>query len=76
MTFSEKQNKVVILYLKEAYGVIRLDDMRVQGSTALMHLGLKNGPFVPQLSLMGALPDGPQAYVLNVLWLQKKKKGS
>ena len=42
-----------------------------------MHLGLNNGPFVPYINLwvpcyFAEVPDGPQTYTLNVLWLQEK----
>ena len=42
-----------------------------------MHLGLNNRPFVPHInswepSCFAKVPDGPQTYTLNVLWLQEK----
>ena len=42
-----------------------------------MHLGLNNGPFVPHIKLwepchFTKVPDGPQTYTLDVLWLQEK----
>jgi len=41
-------------------------------------LGLNNGPFVPHTSLwepccFTKVPDGPQTYTLNVLWLQEEE---
>jgi hypothetical protein len=40
-----------------------------------MHLGLIDGLFLSHMDNMGALllykvPEGPQTYTLNVLWLQ------
>jgi len=42
-----------------------------------MHLGLNNGPFVPHINswepcYFAKVPDGPQTYTLNVLWLQEE----
>jgi len=42
-----------------------------------MHLGLNEGPFVPHVKSweprnFTEVPDGPQAYILNILWLQEK----
>jgi hypothetical protein len=39
----------------------------------LMHLGLINGPVVPHYNLrephFAKVQDGPQTYILNILWL-------
>jgi len=42
-----------------------------------MHLGLKNGLFVPHVKLwepwyFTKVPYDPQTYILDVLWLQEK----
>ena len=42
-----------------------------------MHLGLSNGPFVPYVKIwepcyFTKVPDGPQTYTLDVLWLQEE----
>jgi hypothetical protein len=42
-----------------------------------MHLGLFNGPFVPHYNLwepryITKVPEGPQTYIINILWLQKE----
>ena len=42
-----------------------------------MHLGLNNGPFVHHVKLwepsyFTKVPDGPQTYILHILWLQEK----
>jgi hypothetical protein len=42
-----------------------------------IHLGLNNGPFVPHINswepcYFAEVPDGPQTYTLNVLWLQER----
>jgi hypothetical protein len=42
-----------------------------------MHLGLIDRPFMPQVKLrepcyFAVVPDGPQVYALNILWLQEK----
>jgi len=42
-----------------------------------MHPGLNNGPLVPHVKLwepcyFTKVPDGPQTYTLDVLWLQEK----
>ena len=45
----------------------------------LMHQGLKNGPFLPHNDtksgdpcFFAKVPDGPQTYTLNILWIQEK----
>jgi len=47
------------------------------GPSVLMHLGLNNVPFVPHVESWEPCgfieaPDGPQAYALNMTWLQEK----
>ena len=46
-------------------------------STVPMHLGLNYGPFVPHINswepcCFAKLPDGPQTYTLDVLWVQEE----
>jgi hypothetical protein len=41
-----------------------------------MHVGLINGPFVPHINSREPcsfveVPDVPQTYTLNILWIQK-----
>jgi hypothetical protein len=48
----------------------------VRDLTVPMHLGLVDGPFVPHIDLwepccFTKVPDGPQTYTLNVLWVQE-----
>ena len=48
----------------------------VRDLTVPMHLGLINGPFVLRVNLwdpccFSKVPDCPQTYTLNVLWLQE-----
>jgi len=40
--------------------------------TVLMHLGLNWWALCAPYRFMGATPDGPQTYTLNVLWLQEE----
>jgi hypothetical protein len=43
-----------------------------------MNLGLINGPFVPLINSrepcsFARVPNGPQTYDLNILWIQKEE---